>query len=225
MRELTRAGVDAIEPGPLDALAIGHDFKTGDDLLAAIGFGDLNPQGLAAELLDRQRPAPEPAELEPVTARPSEAARKTTGVSIEGVGAVLSQPARCCGPVPGDDVVGWVSRGRGIMIHRRDCPNIVHNLEPERLIEIEWGQHARHRYPVKLSLEVLDRPGVFRDIAEVISTMGINMRTTHSSRSKKRQGTQTITLELEVDQATQIVRALARLEGLPVVLSARRVAG
>jgi RelA/SpoT family (p)ppGpp synthetase len=224
-RELTRAGVDAIAAGPFEALALGHDFKSGDDLLAAIGFGDLNPQGLAAELLDRQRPpAPKP-ELEPVASRQTEAARKASGVSIEGVGDVLSQPARCCSPVPGDDVVGWVSRGRGIMIHRRDCPNIVHNLEPERLLEIDWGRHHLHRYPVKLSLEVHDRPGVFRDIAEVISAMGINMRTTHSSRSKKRQGTQTITLELEVDQATQIVRALARLEGLPSVLSARRVAG
>src|SRR5690606_3985371 len=114
-RELTRAGVPAIEPAGLEALALGHDFKSADDLLAAIGFGDLNPQGLAAELLERARPEPEP-ELEPIPTRPSEPTRKATGVSIEGVGDVLSQPARCCSPVPGDDVVGWVSRGRGIMI-------------------------------------------------------------------------------------------------------------
>ncbi|MCA9700759.1 MAG: bifunctional (p)ppGpp synthetase/guanosine-3',5'-bis(diphosphate) 3'-pyrophosphohydrolase, partial [Myxococcales bacterium] len=124
---------------------------------------------------------------------------------------------------PGDDVIGWVSRGRGIMIHRRDCPNVVHNQEPERLIEIDWGRKHRHRYPVKLSLEVLDQPGVLRDIAEVVSNMGINMRATYSSRSKKRPGTQTITLELEVDQAVQVIRALGRLEGLPAVISARRL--
>jgi RelA/SpoT family (p)ppGpp synthetase len=222
-RELTRAGVGAIEPAQLEGLAHEHDFKTADDLLAAIGFGDLNPPGLAAEVLERQRP-PEP-EPEPVPTRPSEAGRKATGVSVEGVGDVLSQPARCCSPVPGDDVVGWVSRGRGIMIHRRDCPNILHNQEPERIIEIDWGRHHRSRYPVKISLEVVDRPGALRDIAEVISNMGINMRATHTSRSKKRPGTQTVTLELEVDQATQIVRALGRLDGLPTVLSARRVAG
>ncbi len=223
-RELTRAGVATIEAAVLDELALEHDFKTGDDLLAAIGFGDLNPQGLAASLLERQRPEPEDVP-EPIPVRPSETARKATGVSVEGVGDVLSQPARCCSPVPGDDVVGWVSRGRGIMIHRRDCPNIVNNPEPERIIEIDWGRHSRHRYPVKISLEVLDRPGVLRDIADVVSNMGINMRTTHSSRSKKRPGTQTLTLELEVDQATQIVRALGRLDSLPAVLSARRVAG
>ena len=223
-RELTRAGVAVIEPARLDTLALDHDFKSGDDLLAAIGFGDLNPQGLAASLLELQRPEPEP-EPELVPTRPSEAAREATGVSIDGIANVLSQPARCCSPVPGDNVVGWVSRGRGIMIHRRDCPNIVHNQEPERMLEIDWGRHARQRYPVKVSLEVVDRPGVLRDIAEIVTTMGINMRTTHSSRSKKRPGTQTLTLELEVDQATQIVRALARLEGLPAVLSARRVAG
>ena len=223
-RELTRAGVAAIDAAELETIAQAHDFKTADDLLAAIGFGDLNPQGLAAELLERQRPAA-PPEPEPVVGKPSEGQRKATGVSVEGVGDVLSQPARCCSPVPGDDVVGWVSRGRGIMIHRRDCPNIVHNQEPERLLEIDWGRHSRSRYPVKVSLEVVDRPGVLRDIAEVITNLGINMRTTHSSRSKKRPGIQILALELEVDQATQIVRALGRLEGLPAVLSARRVAG
>lgn len=224
-RELTRAGVGAIEPAQLEALALGHEFKSADDLLAAIGFGDLNPQGLAAELLERQRPPEPEPEIEPIPTRPSEAARKATGVSVEGVGDVLSQPARCCSPVPGDDVVGWVSRGRGIMIHRRDCPNILHTQEPERILEIDWGRHHRHRYPVKISLEVVDRPGVLRDIADVVSNMGINMRATHTSRGKKRPGTQTVTLELEVDQATQIVRARGRLESLPTVLSARRVAG
>lgn len=223
-RELTRAGLGVDEAPDLDALAIDHDFKSGDDLLAAIGFGDLNPQGLAAEILDRQRPEPEP-EPEPIATRSTEAVRDASGVSIDGVAGILSQPARCCSPVPGDNVVGWVSRGRGIMIHRRDCPNIIHNQEPERILEIDWGRHHRHRYPVKLSLEVVDRPGVLRDIAEVVSGMGINMRATHSSRSKRRPGTQTLTLELEVDQATQIVRALGRLEGLPAVISARRVAG
>jgi RelA/SpoT family (p)ppGpp synthetase len=223
-RELTRAGVAAIEPAQLEAIAVAHDFKTGEDLLAAIGFGDLNPQGLAAELLERQRPVLEP-KTEAVETRPSEVGRKATGVSVEGVGDVLSQPARCCSPVPGDDVVGWVSRGRGIMIHRRDCPNILHNQEPERILEIDWGRHSRTRYPVKVSLEVVDRPGVLRDIAEVVTNLGINMRTTHSSRSKKRPGIQMLALELEVDEATQIIRALGRLEGLPAVLSARRVAG
>jgi GTP pyrophosphokinase len=223
-RELARAGVGKPELPNLDELAVAHDFKAGDDLLAAIGFGDLNPQGLAAEILERQRPAPEP-EPEPVASPAGETPRDAAGVSLGGVGNIMSQPARCCSPVPGDDVLGWVSRGRGIMIHRRDCPNIVHNQEPERIVEIDWGRKHRHRYPVKLSLEVVDQPGVLRDIADVISNMSINMRATHSSRSKKRPGTQTLTLELEVDAATQIVRALGRLEGLPVVISARRVAG
>ena len=224
-RELTRAGVGKIELGNLDALALAHDFKTGDDLLAAIGFGDLNPQGLAAELLERSRPELVEPDVEPQPTAAPEIPREAAGVSIAGISDILSQPARCCSPVPGDDVVGWVSRGRGIMIHRRDCPNIVHSQEPERILDIDWGRKQRHRYPVKVSLEVVDRPGAMRDIAEVVSNMGINMRATHSSRGKKRTGTQTVTLELEVDEATQVIRALGRLEGLPVVISARRVAG
>lgn len=225
-RELVRAGVGSVDIGGagLDTLAWGHDYKSGDDLLAAIGFGDVGPHGLAAQLLERERPAVEP-ELELSPAPTGDGPRKAAGVSIGGVGDILSQPARCCSPVPGDEVIGWISRGRGIAIHRRDCPNVIHNREPERLIEIDWGRTHQHRYPVKLSLEVLDQPGALRDIAEVVSNMSINMRATHSSRGKKRTGIQTITLELEVDQATQVIRVLARLETLPVVVSARRVAG
>lgn len=228
-RELARVGVSlsTLDAAHIDELAWSHDYKTGDDLLAAIGFGDLGCQKLAILLLERERPNLEP-EPEPIIEAPSKGKGeepKAAGVTIGGVGEILSVPARCCSPVPGDDVIGWVSRGRGIIIHRRDCPNVTHNQEPERLIEIDWGRKVRHRYPVKLSLEVLDQPGVLRDIADLVSNMGINMRATHSSRSRKRPGTQTITLELEVDRAEQVVQALGRLEGLPVVISARRVAG
>ena len=225
-REFFRAGLPSAEITGLDQLAARHDFKTGDDLLAAIGFGDLGSQGIAAELLERQRPEPEPEpEPEPTPSDSKRAQEAASGVSIEGIGDILSQPARCCSPVPGDAVIGWVTRGRGIMIHRRDCPNIVHCQEPERLVDIDWGRKAKTRYPVKVALEVVDRPGVLRDIAELVANQGINMRTTHSARSKKRSGVASMTLELEVDAADQIVRVLGRLEGLPAVLSVRRISG
>ena len=131
-------------------LAQRHDFKSGDDLLAAIGFGDLGPQGIAAELLERQRPPEPEPKLEPAPAPASEPKRTreaAAGVSLDGVSDILSQPARCCSPVPGDEVIGWVTRGRGIMIHRRDCTNIIHCQEPERLVDIDWGRKAKARYP------------------------------------------------------------------------------
>jgi RelA/SpoT family (p)ppGpp synthetase len=226
-REFFRAGLPSAEIGGLDELAARHDFKSGDDLLAAIGFGDLGSQGIAAELLERQRPEPEPV-LEPEpppVAKPERTRDAAAGVSIEGIGDILSQPARCCSPVPGDEVIGWVTRGRGIMIHRRDCANIVHCQEPERLVEIDWGRKAKTRYPVKVALEVVDRPGVLRDIADLVASQNINMRATQGARSKKKPGVATMTLELEVDAAEQIVRILGRLAGLPSVLSVRRVSG
>ena len=225
VRELARAGLGAELPEPaiLDALARDHDYRSRDDLLAAIGFSDLNVQGIAAELLERQRPTPEP-EPEPAAPPASETRpRGASGVSIDGIGDILSEPARCCSPVPGDDVVGWVSRGRGIVIHRRDCPNMIHNREPERMIEIDWGRKHRQRYPVKLRLEVVDRPGVLRDVAEIVSTLGLNMRATHSSRSKKRPGTQILELELEVAQSAEVMRVLGRIDAHPMVIAARRV--
>jgi GTP pyrophosphokinase len=109
------------------------------------------------------------------------------------------------------------------MIHRRDCTNIIHCQEPERLVEIDWGRKAKARYPVKVALEMVDRPGALRDIADLVASQNINMRTSHATRSKKRQGVAMMELELEVDAAEQIVRVLGRLAGLPSVLSVRRL--
>lgn len=231
-REFVRAGLmpsgaarGLLDEQHLAELATQHDFKTGDDLLAAIGFGDLGSQGIAAELLERQRPPePEPV-LEPAAApasEPKRAREAASGVSLDGVGDILSQPARCCSPVPGDEVIGWVTRGRGIMIHRRDCTNIIHCQEPERLVDIDWGRKAKARYPVKFALELVDRPGALRDVADLIANLGLNMRATSTSRSKKR-GVAQMQLELDVDGAEQIVRVLGRLEGLPAVMAVRRL--
>lgn len=231
-REFVRAGLlpsggakGLLDEQHLVELAQRHDFKSGDDLLAAIGFGDLGPQGIAAELLERQRPPEPEPKLEPAPAPASEPKRSreaAAGVSLDGVSDILSQPARCCSPVPGDEVIGWVTRGRGIMIHRRDCINIIHCQEPERLVDIDWGRKAKARYPVKFALELVDRPGALRDVAELIANMGLNMRATSTSRSKKR-GVAQMQLELDVDGADQIVRVLGRLEGLPAVMAVRRL--
>ena len=79
-----------------------------------------------------------------------------------GVDDILGKRARCCNPVPGDNVVGFVSRGRGIVIHRRDCPNVVHSQEPERLMEIDWGQDRRNNYTVTIMVDLANRVGVTR---------------------------------------------------------------
>jgi (p)ppGpp synthase/HD superfamily hydrolase len=133
---------------------------------------------------------------------------------------VLSHPARCCTPVPGDDVIGYITRGRGVAIHRRDCPNIVSSPEPERLIEIEWGQN-RSRYPTTVAIQANDRVGLLRDITEVFADLGVSMTQINVVTNRKDQSA-LLTAVLEVSSNEQLVRILGRIERIPGVIKARR---
>ncbi len=225
-RELKRLGIDRPR---YDELAPLLKFKTADDLLAAVGFGDMSVQTAATRILDAERSAePEPQTDEVVL--PQKTRKKTSsapssakGVSIGGVSDVLSHPARCCTPVPGDPVIGYISRGKGLVIHRRDCPNILSHPEPERLIDVEWDRGEQAAYPVTLVFEVLDRPGTLRDITAVVSDFGVNLRSV--STANRKGDTTVITAVIEARNNEQVIRLLHRVERLPVVVRARRQAG
>ncbi len=222
-REFARLGV--AEPPTIDQLVAEQStYHKPEDLLAALGFGDLNVQGLAARTLEKIAPPPPPDPAPDTGPDPGASRgprRAAGGVSIDGFGDVMSTAARCCHPVPGDDVVGFVSRGRGILIHRRDCPNILHSSEPERIFEIDWGREKGSRYPVTVEVDVVDAPGVFRDVAEVVSAMGVNLESVQTRRRPK-EHTGTITMKLDVESSAQVVTVLSRLERLARVIAARR---
>ncbi|MBK9757434.1 MAG: bifunctional (p)ppGpp synthetase/guanosine-3',5'-bis(diphosphate) 3'-pyrophosphohydrolase [Nannocystis sp.] len=230
-RELRRLGID--RPRFEDYVALVPKISSVDDLLAAIGFGDIATASVATKVLDAERAAAaaeaeaEAARVaaaapppEPKQAAPSRPAAAAGGVSIDGVEGVLSHPARCCTPVPGDDVIGYITRGRGIAIHRRDCPNIVSSPEPERLIDISWGQN-RSRYPATIAIQASDRVGLLRDISEVFADLGVSMTQTTVTTNRKDQ-TALITAVLEVSSNEQLVRILGRIERVPSVHKARR---
>jgi GTP pyrophosphokinase len=219
-RELKRVGLDAAR---LDALTTAYpQYATLDDVLAALGFGDISVQSVAARLLELER---KDQEIEPpVPSTKPVTKERATSVSIAGVDDVMSHPARCCSPVPGDAVVGFITRGRGVAIHRRDCPNARHPQEPERWMPLTWGPDPGHVYPVDIQIVAYDRKGLLRDIADAVSAEGINMLST-SARSDGREDTAVIDATLQIRQSEQIVRILGRLERLPDVLWARRVSG
>ena len=131
--------------------------------------------------------------------------------------------ARCCNPVFGDDIVGYITRGRGVTIHRRDCPNILRTDEHERLIEVSWGEDKK-TYPVRVRIRAYDRTRLLRDIGEVIGNEDVGMSradiTTH-----KEKNLATFTVVLEVTDMSQLSRVLSKLELLPNVLEARRIKG
>lgn len=222
-RELKRLGIADTK---IDDVALLCDFDDAEEFLAKIGFGDLSAQHVAARLLESERakapPAPPPVVDAPPRKRGDE--RAADSVSLGGVSDVMSTPAKCCHPVPGDQVLGYITRGRGFVIHRADCPNITNHPEPERVMALDWGARYGRAYPVQIRVVATDRAGLLRDIADVVATEGVNMRAV-SADGTNRRGDATLSATLEIRNNEQLLRVLGKLERLPYVEHVRRIAG
>jgi GTP pyrophosphokinase len=214
-RELKRLGLDET---PFDQIARKFNFDKVDDLMAAIGGGDINAHQIAGRALELVQPEEEILEIPPARVTPTAPA---TGIRVRGVGDLLTNLAHCCNPLPGDDIVGYITRGRGVTIHRQDCSNILRMNDRERLIEVDWGPEITETYPVDVRVEAYDRQGLLRDIASVVADEAINLSAANvMTRKKDHMATMVVTLEIaDIDQLS---RVLARIERLPNVLEARR---
>jgi GTP pyrophosphokinase len=198
-------------------------YKSLDDLYAAIGFGDLSSQRIAARVLQELGPEEVFAEEEeaPVAVTPE-------GIRVKGVGDLHTQLAQCCEPSPDDPdpIVGYVTRGRGVTIHKWDCPNILirtNKGEIERLIEVDWGTVQERIYPVVVKVRAWDRDGLLRDIATVIAEEGVNMRKV-TSVSVQKTNLANLTATLEITTIGQLVSILDKIERLPNVIEVSRQA-
>ena len=191
-----------------------------DEFFSKVGAGDIQPSTIAAKLADT---VVEEEDLALPPAYAPEGPTIDTSIRVMNVGNLLTNLARCCNPVPGDPIVGYVTRGRGVTIHRRDCPNILRTEEHERLIEVDWGT-VKKTYPVRVRIRAYDRTRLLRDIGEVLGNEEVGMRradiTTH-----KEKNLATFTVVMEVEDMSQLSRVLSRIEMLPNVLEARRVTG
>jgi len=214
-RELKRLGVTELS---YEAIAKRFDYDKVDDFLAAIGFGDVNTQQIVGRVVPEESPETAiPTEVIP--RRPS-----PTGVRVRGVGNLLTNLARCCNPVPEDQITGYITRGRGVTVHRRDCPNILYlgAKHRERIIEVEWGDgRAAETYPVVVHVSAYDRDGLLHDISGVVVNENINMSAVSIS-TQKRQNLANMIATLEIHSISQLSRVLTKIEALPNVLEARR---
>lgn len=220
-REIARLGV----PRPdLAQLAVRFNLKTADDLLAAIGRGDLSPLQVAntqAELL-----RPEPDEVIPQKARRRAQKRKpgSSQVVVEGVEELLTQMARCCKPVPYDPVLGYITRGRGVTVHRRSCP-VVKKLDETgraRLVKVQWADAPPEAtFLVDIQVFAGDRKGLLRDISSVFANAEIDVLgvKTQSDRHHERAS---MRFTVEVRDMQQLSRVIDRLAQIPDVLDVHR---
>ncbi len=208
-REVRRLGIQEFD---IDSLAEEMGFPSGNELLAAVGVGDINLGKIVNRAVEREDPIPEPID------RPR-APKESIEVSVLGLTGLLTQLGRCCNPVPGDPIIGYVTRGRGATIHRQDCPNVLRIKDKERLVSVSWGK-AKDTYPVSVQIRAYDRDGLMRDVSTLVSNEGISMSSIHVSTE---ESLAIFDLVMGITDLSQLSRVLNRLEALPNVLEARRI--
>jgi len=211
-RELRRLGIANFD---LDKLSQSFDYRTIDDLYVGIGCGDIS----IGRLINRLSEV-EPVK-DPLLDMPMQAEKPVSGssVSVLGLKDLLTTFARCCNPMPGDEIVGYITRGRGATIHRQDCPNVLRIRDRERLVKVSWGEPQK-TYPVSILIKAYDRQGLMGDIYAVLNNENINLlnisvKVTHNLAA--------INMVLEVGDIAQLSRILTRIETLPNVMEAHRL--
>jgi guanosine-3',5'-bis(diphosphate) 3'-pyrophosphohydrolase len=217
-RELKRLG---IEHESYEEIAKLFHFKKVGDLLAAVGYGDVNVHQISTRILEVEGEKEEGLGEKP---RGVVETGEAKGVTVTGVGDLLTNIGGCCNPLPGDKIIGYVTRGRGVTVHRLDCGNVLRVLrdgDKERLIEVDWGEEQGAAYPVVVRITAYDRKGLLKDVAGVIDAEDVNM-TSATINSTKKDQTAIIVATLEITGMAQLSRVLAKIESLTNVLEAVR---
>ena len=215
-REMKRLGFADMSHEEVAAL-MGYDEP--DDFLAAIGFGDIHTAQIASRVLEAQRKE-EKDEAEDIPLSPLPDTSAPT-VKVMGTGGLLTRLAKCCNPIPYQPIIGYVTRGKGITIHRRECPNALNVSDPERLIEVSWGREQR-TFPVQVSVRAFNRTGLLHDISGILTREDVNIVTV--GVGKKNENPITLHFTLEITDITQLTRLLARISNVTNVIGARRQA-
>ena len=211
-KELARIGTSLSEM-QAELLRI-FKFEDAEDFLLRVGYGEISTQHIANKLASLLQAPEEVQEFE----APSQQTY-TTSIRVLGTGDLLTRIAKCCSPVPGDAIIGYVTRGEGVSVHRRSCKNILHEDEPERLVDVEWGRRGQ-MYPVAVHIEAWDRVGLLRDLATMVAEERVNMVGVHTQEAD--DGHITIYMTLETTGIEQLSRLLNKLEAVRGILSVSR---
>ncbi len=213
-RELKREGVRAAS---LDELAKRLGFERTEDLFAAVGREEVGPRQLQSALRGAAEREPSPQ----VQPRGEPTARTGGGVLVVGVDRLLTVLARCCKPAPPDRISGFVTKGRGVSVHRSECSSLKRLAErsPERIIAAEWGDRGARTYPVDIVVRGNDRQGLLRDVSEALVRQKTNVI---AAKTQTHEDVASMYFTLEVQDIDQLQRALSAIEGVRGVLSSAR---
>jgi GTP diphosphokinase / guanosine-3',5'-bis(diphosphate) 3'-diphosphatase len=215
LRRLARKSLQAVGQDRIAEVGRQYNHETLDDFYAAIGYGAVSAQQVVMRLgvLDD-------AEVGLPTVAPPQPKERTGGVRVKGVGDLLVRFAKCCHPIPGDPIVGFITRGKGVTVHLRSCPTVLNEREVPRLIEVEWEAAPAQTYPIAIRVEGYDRTGLLNDITQVVAENKVNI--VAAAVQVNPDHTAIVTATLQVASVSQLARVMSRIEGLKDVLSVQR---
>jgi len=220
-QDLKRLAIDTNKID-LNLVAKKCNYQNKDDFFVGIGAGDIQIARVLRRIEDLYGLNGDKPERE-VRVRKSKHKASGNDIHILGVGKLLTQVAGCCTPVPGDDIIGFVTQGRGVAVHRQDCINIVQlqSEEPTRVVEVSWGEEFDNLYPVNIHIEAYDRTGLLRDITVLLANEKVNLLSMNTLSTKENH-TALIQLTIEVAELGTLSRLLLRIDQLPNVVDAYR---
>nr|WP_242595712.1 bifunctional (p)ppGpp synthetase/guanosine-3',5'-bis(diphosphate) 3'-pyrophosphohydrolase [Enterococcus sp. MJM12] len=211
------------------------NYQSEDDLYAAVGYGEVSPTTVANRLTEEERrQKKEEKEKQKVQEMMNQPATKKEdrmkvrhdgGIVIEGADNLLIRISRCCNPVPGDDIVGYITKGRGISIHRRDCPNVNTPTAEKRLIEVEWEDTSNNskEYDADLEIYGYDRSGLLNDVLQTVNAMTKRLQSVEAKSNKDKMATIRITVGIQ--NLTHLKQIVDKIKQIPEVYSVRRTKG
>ncbi|MFN0070992.1 MAG: RelA/SpoT family protein [Chloroflexota bacterium] len=191
-----------------------------DDFLAAVGYGDIHPHQVSMKLAtDVAEPVTDFELAKPITPADTPA----HGIRVLGVGDLLTRLARCCNPVPGDEIIGFITRGKGVTVHRADCNSVISEDEKDRLVRVDWGRTDQQVFPVTVRVEAWDREGLVRDVTSLVADEKLSI--TALSAVVHKDQTATVWCTVEVSGLHTLSRILSRIEGIRDVFNVVREVG
>jgi GTP pyrophosphokinase len=209
-KELRRLGIQTER----QALAALFNYNNLDDFIAAVGNGNISAHQIVLKLAAQEEKTKQVTEtVVPATTLPS-------GVQVLGVGDLMTSIAQCCNPVPGDKIIGYITRSRGVTIHRQDCYNVVNEDEKERLVPVEWGQ-SDLLYPVKIQVDAWDRVGLMRDISTLVAEEKVNITSMNLADGNGQRVVMFLTLQTK--GLPQLSEILKKIDGVKGVISVTRI--
>jgi GTP pyrophosphokinase len=202
----------------IERIANRLNYPTPTDLFAAVGFGDASAQSIANRIKDELK-TNNVVEFQPITRPPSvsrRVARKTSGIRVAGVDDVLVRLSKCCSPVPGDPIIGYVTIGKGVSVHRADCPNVAYmTATPERMLEATWIGKTEITHAVDIEIEALDRPALLQDVMAVFAELKTQVSSVTARVKRDRHALVSLTVQIrDLEHLHQILRKVETLKDI-----------